>query len=114
MGLDRAQLAAYVGDIAHVGVPDDVHQPERPLGCRHLDERLDVDVAVLNQLPAPVPVGVHLGKRRGRPSDRPDDERRQRQRWVVLGEQSARVGHVDVDEPVHGNDASSRTHGGGD
>jgi hypothetical protein len=80
-----------------VGVPDYVDEPERALRGRHLDDGLYVDVAVADQLAAPVPIGVHLRMRGDGPGNRGDDERGERQRRIVIGELAPGLGDVDLE-----------------
>jgi hypothetical protein len=112
--LDRPKLIADVGYVAQVSVADDVHQPEWSLHGGHLDEGLNVDVSVLHQTPAPVPVGVHLGMSGRGSGDRCDNEGGQRQRRVVRGEQTASLGQVNFEQTVHGHDPAAGPHGCGD
>jgi hypothetical protein len=62
-----AGVGAEVGNGADVGVADDVDQPEWTLHGRHLDEGLQVDVAMADVPAPPVAVGVHLRMRGGLP-----------------------------------------------
>ena len=97
VGLDRPQLSADVGHAADVGVPNDVHQPERSLVGGYLDQRLNVNVTVFDQPAALVAVRVHLRMCRGRPAQGRDDERGERQRRSVLGEQASGGGDIHLE-----------------
>lgn len=107
-------LVGDIGDAADIGIADHVDQPERSVAGRHFDQHLDVDVAVLDELPVPVTVGVHLRVIRCSPADARDDEGGQRQRRVRLGEPAPRRGDVDLKQPGHRGDPSTGAHGRGD
>jgi hypothetical protein len=104
VSLDGPDLVADLHNAPDVGVPDDVDEAERALAGRHLDEHLDVHVLVLDESPAPVPVGVHLGMARGCPAHAGHHVCSQRQGRVAPSEHPASGGEVDLEQPDHGDD----------
>jgi hypothetical protein len=87
-----------------------VRERERTLRGRDLDDRVHVDVAMRDELPAPVPVGMDFRMSSRGAGDTRNNERGERQRRLVDGQETLSVGHVDVEQPVHWHHSLARAH----
>jgi CBS domain-containing protein len=101
VGLDGAKLVGQVGDVTDVGIADRMRQCERALRSGDLDDRGDIDVSVRNQLPAPVPIGMDLRVCSSSAGNAGDYKRGERQGRLVVGQETLRISHIDLNKAVH-------------
>jgi len=113
VGLDSAKLAGEVGDVTDVGVADRMRHRERALRSGDLDDRGDIDVSVPHKLPAPVPIRMDLRVCSSNSSNAGDDKRGERQGRLVVGQETLRISHIDLNKAMHRRRSFARPQCGG-